>query len=170
MQARLRALDADPVLRRSPEKQPAPPLETPQQTGWLASSGIFIEGGGIFNLLVPAGGFWPAAAAGFQFPFGIILRGEVLAPFATVSAGLAWEMLSTALRPFAWGQLGYALIRSLKQDTPGGFLVTFGAGLKWYPWDNAGLWGAIRAGVALDMARERRTTPIPIMLSVGYQL
>jgi tetratricopeptide (TPR) repeat protein len=139
-------------------------------TGWLTGSGLFVEGGGIFNLLVPQGGIWPAAAAGFGFPYGIIVRAEVMAPYATVNAGLAWEMLSTALRPFAWAQAGYAIVRSLQEDTSGGFIVSFGAGLKWYPWEYAGLWGAIRAGVALDMARERTSTPIPIMLSVGYEL
>jgi len=140
------------------------------RAGWLAGSGFFIEGGGIFNLLVPQGGIWPAAAAGYGFPFGIIVRAEVMAPYATLNAGLAWEMLSTALRPFAWAQAGYAMVRSLQDDTPGGFIVSFGAGLKWYPWQQAGLWGSIRAGVALDLARERSSTPIPIMLSVGYEL
>lgn len=163
--------------RRRVIKTPAaPPVKSAESyvpsdsTKWLSNSGLFLQGGLLGNVLLPSGGMWPFAAGGYLFDFGLFVRAEVLAPFATASLSVGWELLQGVLRPFPWLQAGYAFVRSLENETGGGWLMATGVGLRWLPWSEKGFWFAARAGIALDFARQHKNYPIPMSLSVGYSL
>ncbi|QQR90514.1 MAG: hypothetical protein IPJ88_01855 [Myxococcales bacterium] len=159
--------------QRKLENQMRPEIEVSDKTSpkeeekWLSDSGLFLQGGLLSNLLLPSGGVWPFAAGGYLFDFGLFVKGEVLAPFATASLSVGWELLDGVLRPFPWFQAGYAFVRSLKDDTSGGWVMSMCAGLRWLPWSENGFWFGARAGIAFDLERERKAIPFLCHLAWG---